>query len=253
MSRRAALVTGVSRPGGIGAAVARRLAPSHDLLLSGFAAFDAGRPGPDREGTPDLLDELGKLGARAEYVDADLTEPDAPATLVERAVAELGHLDALVAAHAHSAPASLGDLSAASIDAHLTVNVRATLLLVDAFVKAHDPDRGGGRVVLFSSGQRLGPMPSELAYVASKGGVEALAISLADALAEAGITVNAINPGPTDTGWATGAEHDAIRSRFPAGRWGAPDDAARAVAWLLSDDAAWVTGQLLDSEGGFRR
>ncbi len=253
MSRRAALVTGVSRPGGIGAAVARRLAPSHDLLLSGFTAYDAGRLGPGEDGIPGLLDELTALGAQAEYLDADLAEPDAPAALVERAVAAHGRLDALVAAHGHSTRSSLGALSAAEIDAHLAVNARATLLLVDAFARAHDPERGGGRVVLFSSGQRLGPMPEELAYVASKGGVEALTMSLADALAERGITVNAINPGPTDTGWATGTDHEAIRSRFPAGRWGTPDDAARAVAWLLSDDAAWITGQLLDSEGGFRR
>ena len=86
--------------------------------------------------------------------------------------------------------------------------------------------------MLFSSGQRLGPMPEELAYVAGKGGLEALVRSLANVLAEQGIAVNAINPGPTDTGLPRVEDHEAIRRRFPAGRWGTPDDAARAVAWL---------------------
>jgi 3-oxoacyl-[acyl-carrier protein] reductase len=124
---------------------------------------------------------------------------------------------------------------------------------VQEFAAARDAARGQGRIVLFSSGQRLGPMPEELSYVAAKGGLEALVISLADPLAERGIAVNAINPGPTDTGLPRGESYEAIRRRFPAGRWGAPDDAARAVAWLLGDEASWVTGQVIDSEGGFRR
>lgn len=131
--------------------------------------------------------------------------------------------------------------------------MRATLLLVEAFAAAHDRSRGQGRVVLFSSGQRLGPMPAELAYAASKGGLEALVISLAAELAPADIAVNALNPGPTDTGLLSGDAYEEIRARFPGGRWGTPEDAARTVAWLVGDDAAWITGQTLDAEGGFRR
>jgi 3-oxoacyl-[acyl-carrier protein] reductase len=96
-------------------------------------------------------------------------------------------------------------------------------------------------------------MPDELAYAASKGGIEALVVSLAAALAPQGITVNAVNPGPTDTGWLRGDEHERVRARFPGGRWGDPDDAARLVAWLAGPDSGWVTGQVIDSEGGFRR
>jgi 3-oxoacyl-[acyl-carrier protein] reductase len=251
-SRRVALITGVGRVSGIAAAVARRLAPSHDLMLTRFGAYDAA-PAGDDDGIAELLAELGGLGARIEFLDADLAEASAPAKILERAVESFGRVDALVAAHAHSRTTPLGSLEAKEIDAHLIVNVRATLLLVEAFAAAHDPDLGGGRVVLFSSGQRLGPMPAELAYAASKGGVEALVISLAEALAERGITVNAINPGPTDTGWLSGEEYEAVRSRFPSGRWGTPEDAARAVAWLAGDDGSWITGQVIDSEGGFRR
>lgn len=74
-----------------------------------------------------------------------------------------------------------------------------------------------------------------------------------DVLVERGITVNAVNPGPTDTGWAGPEEEAWVREHMPLGRWGTPEDAARLVAWLVSDEAAWVTGQVIDSEGGFRR
>ena len=65
--------------------------------------------------------------------------------------------------------------------------------------------------------------------------------------------MNTINPGPTDTGYVDQATRERVATMFPAGRWGTPDDAARLVAWLCTDDAAWITGQVVNSEGGFRR
>ena len=96
-------------------------------------------------------------------------------------------------------------------------------------------------------------MPDELAYAASKGAVEAFTVSLSPAVAPLGITVNAVNPGPTDTGWIDPDLARALLPKFPFGRLGAPEDAARLVAWLASDDAAWITGQIINSEGGFVR
>ncbi|MET0559745.1 MAG: SDR family oxidoreductase [Solirubrobacterales bacterium] len=251
--RRAALITGVGRAAGIGAAVARRLADSHDLVLSGYPAYDAAAGVDGEREVEAVVSELHEAGAKASQIAADLAEPDAPRQLVAAARRSLGGLDTLVAAHAHSTLTSLGSLDAGEVDRHLTVNVRATLLLVEAFAAAHDRSRGQGRIVLFSSGQRLGPMPLELAYAASKGALEALVISLAGELAPAGIAINALNPGPTDTGLRSGYAYEEIRSRFPNGRWGTPVDAARTVAWLASDEAGWITGQTIDAEGGFRR
>jgi 3-oxoacyl-[acyl-carrier protein] reductase len=128
--------------------------------------------------------------------------------------------------------------------------VRASLLLVKEFAARHD-GRPGGRVVLMTSGQHLGPMAGEVAYAVSKGALHQATRTLADELIDRGITVNTINPGPTDTGWGL-ADIDPTHP-MPLGRWGEPDDAARLIAWLCTDDAHWITGQVIDSEGGFRR
>ena len=92
-------------------------------------------------------------------------------------------------------------------------------------------------------------MPDELAYGATKGAIEAFTRSLAPAVAPKGITVNAVDPGPTDSGWITSELRDVLLPRFPMGRLGT--DAARLVAWLASPDAGWVTGQVIHSRGGF--
>jgi 3-oxoacyl-[acyl-carrier protein] reductase len=136
------------------------------------------------------------------------------------------------------------------LDAFLHENVRATILLVKEFAAQHD-GRPGGRVVLLTSGQHLAPMTREVAYAISKGALHQATRTLADELIDRGITVNTVNPGPTDTGWDI--SHQDPRPAMPLGRWGEPDDAARLVAWLCSDDANWITGQVTDSEGGFRR
>jgi 3-oxoacyl-[acyl-carrier protein] reductase len=96
-------------------------------------------------------------------------------------------------------------------------------------------------------------MPTELAYASSKGAIIAFTESISPALASRGITVNVINPGPTDTGWMSDELREALVRSSPAGRVGTPEDAARLVAWLASDDARWITGQVINSEGGWAR
>jgi 3-oxoacyl-[acyl-carrier protein] reductase len=169
---------------------------------------------------------------------------------MEAASEQVGPLDILIANHARSAGQSLAELTAEELDRSFAVNSRATLLLVRHFAQQY---RGpaGGRVVLLSSGQYHGAMPAELPYIASKAAVQQLTASLAVTLAPVPITVNCVNPGPNDTGYATGELRRRVEQEMPSGRWGTPRDTARLVAWLCSDEAAWVTGQTIASDGGW--
>lgn len=132
----------------------------------------------------------------------------------------------------------LEQLTADELDLSHAVNTRATLLLAQAFAAQHD-GRPGGRVVLFTSGQHAGAMPGELPYIASKGALHQVTSSLAVHLAPCGITVSCLDPGPTDTGWADDETRLAVAAASPTGRWGTPGDAARLVAWLVSDEGGW--------------
>src|SRR5258708_34855211 len=99
-------------------------------------------------------------------------------------------------------------------------------------------------------GEGRGAMPGKLAYVATKGAIEAFTVTLAAEVAPRGITVNAVDPGPTDTGWMSEEVKQELLPRFPMGRIGQPDDAARIITFLAREDAAWVTGQIIRSTGG---
>jgi 3-oxoacyl-[acyl-carrier protein] reductase len=247
LAGRRAFVTGVSRRTGIGHAVARRLLDAGaQVVIHGWSAHDAHQSRVEPGGTEGIAQELGIA-----FVESDFADAAAPAEAVAAAVDAAGPLDILVVSHARSESGGVADLTAAGIDAHLQENVRAPLLLVREFAAQYDDARGGGRVVLLTSGQHRGPMVGEVAYAASKGALQQVTATLADELADRGITVNAVNPGPTDTGWGL-AERDPA-GVMPAGRWGEPDDAARLISWLCSEDARWITGQTIDSEGGFRR
>ena len=255
LAARVALVTGVSRRIGIGFAVAERLgAMGAQLLVHSWAAHDAEQPwGPDPGGTDAVLAELRRaVPTRVEHVAADLAGPEAPEQVLGAAIASFGRVDVLVCNHARSSSQRLGELTAAELDLSYAVNARASLLLVQEFAARHD-GREGGRVILMTSGQHLGPMPAEIPYAASKGALQQVTATLADALADRGITVNCVNPGPVDTGYATGEVRAKVARAFPTGRWGEPDDPARLIAWLATDDARWITGQVINSEGGFRR
>jgi NAD(P)-dependent dehydrogenase (short-subunit alcohol dehydrogenase family) len=244
---RVAVVTGVSRRNGIGFAVARRLLETgHGVLVHSWVAGDAS---PDAGGVDAVLAELEEAGGPVAHVAADFADPSGPAAVIGAAGAAFGHVDTLVVNHTLSRPGALSELTAEDIDAHLQVNIRASLLLVKGFAAQHD-GRPGGRICLLTSGQHLAPMTTEIAYAASKGALQQITATLSDALIDRGITVNTVNPGPTDTGWLADVEPG---STMPLGRWGLPDDAARLIVWLCSADAAWVTGQVIDSEGGFRR
>ncbi len=173
--------------------------------------------------------------------------------MIDHVLARFGAVDVLIANHAMSAPGRLSEITGPELDLAWAVNARASVLLVQAYAEHHDDSQADGRVLLFTSGQHRGPMTDELPYAISKGAVHQMTASLSDALADRAITVNAINPGPVDTGWPSDEFRRRLLPAFPAGRWGQPEDIAKVVRWLVSPESAWLTGQVINAEGGFRR
>jgi 3-oxoacyl-[acyl-carrier protein] reductase len=249
-----ALVTGVGRRRGIGSAVCLALASrGADVVLTYWKAYDREMPWASDEDEPEaLLGQLRDAGVRAEGIEMDLSRSDSARLLLDATEERLERPSILVNTAAYSTRDDFETLDAEALDAHYAVNVRAMALLSVGFARRY-PGGSGGRIVNFSSGQSLGPMPGELAYVATKGAIEAFTLTLAAEVGHKGITVNAINPGPTDTGWMTEELKREIAPRFPSGRIGQPEDAAKLVAFLAGDEAAWITGQVIHSEGGFLR
>ena len=248
LNERVVLLTGLTRSVGIGYAIAQRLiADGATLFATGWEAHDAEMQwGTD----PAPLDVFP--ADRFHYVQADLADPDVPDQLVDATIDRFGAIDAVVADHARSSTGSLQDVSVEELDLCWQVNTRGSLLLAKALGEKRGDARPGGRVVFFTSGQADGPMWNEIAYSLSKGAILSMTNSVSDFLIDKGITTNCINPGPVDTGYARGKAHEQVRLGFPAGRWGQPDDVAKLVAWLLTDDAEWITGQFINSTGGWR-
>ncbi|KMS82723.1 SDR family oxidoreductase [Prauserella rugosa] len=252
---RVAVVTGVSRRAGIGYAIACRLASlGADVFLHHFADHDR-----EQEWGADDLDAV-LAGVREQAVtgnvtdvDADLAEADAPKRVVDAAVDAFGHVDILVCNHALTGQdGPLGALTAAELDRHWAVDARSSILLLQEFANQHD-GRDGGAAVLMTSGQALGPLPGEIAYGAAKAALHGMTLTFADQLADSGIRVNTVNPGPVDTGYLTDEMWQTVAPMFPFGRYGRPDDPARLISWLVTDEARWITGQVINTEGGFGR
>jgi 3-oxoacyl-[acyl-carrier protein] reductase len=248
LAGRVALVTGATRLRGIGAAIAHALAEDGaSLLLHVYRPYDAAQPWGVGADEPERL--AAELAARAlvETRELDLALPDSTRALVGHAVARFGRLDILVNNAACSEMGDLARLDAAQLDRHYAVNLRAPALLCREFARVQ---RGpGGCIVNLSSGQGLGPMPEEIAYAATKGGLEALTSSLAPWLAARGIRIFAVDPGPTDTGWMSDAQRAELARLSQDGRVGTPDDVARVVRALVKGDARDASGQVVRVRG----
>lgn len=263
LAGRTVVVTGVSRRRGIGYAIASRLAGmGANLFIHHYSPYDAGQPW----GADSINDVVASLraklagAARLEHGEIDLAEAAGGERVIEAAASAFGHLDALVCNHALSAgDGRLADMTAESLDSHWAVNTRATLLATRDFAAQHD-GRAGGRVIWMTSGQNLGPMSTEIAYATSKAALAGMTPSVANDLISHGIVLNTVNPGPVNTAYLDhlvddpSAESAAwVADHFPAKRIGEPDDPARLIAWLISDEGRWMVGQVLNTEGGFRR
>lgn len=241
----AVLVTGSSRRIGIGAEIVRDLATeAWDVFTTWWTPYDASMPwGTHPDEVTELLTSTGAKG-----IEADLADPDAAATVFDAAEDAVGPIRALVNVHTYDPGGGIFDIDGPELDRHLAVNVRATYLLCREFALRYDDSHGPGRIVNFLSGP---PLIGSVAYATSKGAVHWMTLSIAGELAPRGITVNAINPGPTDTGWMTPELQESLNEANPIGRISQPQDAANLVRFLLSDEGAWLTGQFLQSDGGF--
>ena len=249
-----ALVTGVGRLRGIGRAVCVELAQrGFDIFFTYWSDYDQAMPWSVAADEPAQIQaELTAMGVRCESFELDLSLEDSVNTLLNTVEQVLGPPRILINNATYSTKTGIDTLTASELDRHYAVNLRATTLLTLEFIRRFELG-AGGRIINLTSGQSLGPMSDEIAYAVTKGAIETLTTTLAQKIATSGITINAVNPGPNDTGWMSDELRAQLLSAFPMGRVGIPADAAKLIGFLASAEATWITGQVIHSEGGFRR
>lgn len=239
---RVALVTGAAQ--GFGQAIAQRLAAEGALL----ALLDRQA---DRLDT--VTQTLAAQGTETVALTADIARVDEVNSAVKRAGARFGRLDILVNSAGILRLSDVLTCSEEEWDLVVDVNMKGTFLLCQAVLPLMVTQRYGRIINLSSSAGKQGGILSGIAYNAAKGGVLSLTKSIARQFASLGITANAVCPGTGDTPMGrqfTEQQLAALVERIPAGRLATPADIAGAVAYLASDDAAFVTGEMLDVNGG---
>jgi NAD(P)-dependent dehydrogenase (short-subunit alcohol dehydrogenase family) len=244
-----ALVTGASR--GIGRAIAKRLAADGAIVAVHYnAASDAANA---------VVAAIVAAGGRAFAIQADLSERGGATALARSFAAELSvrhgnaEFDILVNNAGVGKRATIEDITEEDLDLILQVNLKSPFLLIKSLLPQL---RDGGRIVNISSMGTRSAYSVMAAYAPAKAGLEALSRLLAVHLGGRQITVNAVMPGATATDMNAGARDPitskAVASTIALGRVGLPEDIAKVVAFLASDDGGWVTGQVVDASGGQR-
>ncbi|MGZ0878691.1 SDR family oxidoreductase [Priestia megaterium] len=249
-----AIVTGASRAKGIGTEICRELArEGADIFFTHWSKYDRLMDyfnEDDFKWSKHLMEEIRSLGVRCESMELDLSQPDASRKLLDEVQNKLGSPSILVNNATHSVDVDFRSIDADMLDAHYNVNIRGTCLLTVEFARLIE-GKHGGRIINMVSGQDKSPEPGNLAYVATKGAVSTFTKSVAIELAPLKITVNAVDPGPTNTGWMSSELKKELLPKFPMGRLGEPRDAAKLVIFLASEESEWITGQIIHSDGGF--
>lgn len=242
------LVTGGSR--GIGAAIAR---------MAGQAGYCVGISYVrHRAAADEIVDSIARQGGTAMVVRADMAVEEDVLRLFERIDSSLGRITALVnKAGILERQMRVDDMSAERIQRVFATNVLGSFLCCREAVRRMSTRHGGsgGAIVNLSSrAARLGSPGEYVDYAASKAAVETLTVGLAKEVAAEGTRVNAVSPGIIHTDiHASGGEPgrvDRLRESIPMKRGGRPDEVARAVLWLLSEEASYITGSILDVSGG---
>jgi 2-hydroxycyclohexanecarboxyl-CoA dehydrogenase len=240
---RAVLVTGAAS--GIGSAIARRLAEEGSRV--GILDRDAG-------GAEGVARAIREAGGTAQVFAADITDADAVAEAVARFESEAGAIDGLVNDAGWDRAASFLETDAAFWRQVIEINLVGTLIVTKAVLEGMER-RGRGRIVSIASDAGRVGSSGESVYAACKAGLIAFSKSVAREMARRGVTLNVVSPGPTDTPLFAGFDPSgklakALERAIPMGRLGRPDDYPGIVAFLLSEDAAFITGQVISVSGG---
>lgn len=235
-----AIVTGSSK--GIGAGIAERLAADGAYVVVNYSR--------SAQAAAAVVDRVVMAGGKAFAVKADISKPDEIQALIDSTLEHFGRLDVLVNNAGVYKMDSLDSITPESFDEHYNLNVRGLLLTTQAAARVL-PE--GGVVVNISSGLAKSPYPIVHVYCSTKGAVDTLTRSLAMELGPRKIRVVGIAPGFTATEGNVDTREQAsgmLVARTPLGRVGLPKDIAATVAYVVSDDADWITGSTIDVAGG---
>ena len=242
MSGKTAVVTGGSR--GIGRAICLELARRGANVVFSYAGNTAA--------AAKTLEELKALGVEARAVQGNVADPAAAKTLIDTAVKELGGIHILVNNAGITRDGLAMAMKEEDFDAVIETNLKGAFLCMKAAIRPMMKARYG-RIVNMSSVVALRGNPGQVNYCASKAGLIGMTKSLAKEMGARGITVNAVAPGYISTDMTAAlpdAARDAMLSTIPVGRAGSPEDVAAAVAFLASEEAGYITGQVLSVDGG---
>jgi 3-oxoacyl-[acyl-carrier protein] reductase len=288
LKNKVVLVTGGNNPFGLGAAIARAFARQDAKVFIHYYrqvtkmedeewSSQSKKPGLDfffeqqAKSADEVIASIQQAGGAARSWEGDLREPESVDRLFDEVEKAFGQVDVLVNNAAEyvadtflpfsevgnreelwEGGPTISTIGVESHDRHFAVNSRAVAILIRRFaLRIIEEGRGWGRVINISADCAWG-CPREISYRASKYALESYSRSAAAELGPYGITVNVVSPGPVQSGYIDSQAEEALIGEIPLRRIGQPEDIADAVLYFASEQASWITGQLLFVHGGHR-